>query len=170
MQGVRRKSLHATLRLVVLATFASVLFAAQAAAQQQPSTSAKDLIAATEVAQSLDESAFKKMLVKSSPWTVVTESQRGTTWTSTYTFALGSDGATLTGKRYDSFNRPDGEVEKVTIKKDCVSYVIRFSDRAQENKYNCCLAADGTLKGTYEGVSSRGNSYTGGVVAKPSAK
>ena len=153
-----------------LAAAASASFAAHATAQRQSNAIAIDSVTPTEVAQAPDESAFKQMLIKGSPWTVVTESQRGTKWTSTYNFALGSDGATLAGKRYDSFNRPDGEVEKITIKKDCVSYVISFSDRAQENKYNCCLAADGTLKGTYEGVSSRGNAYTGGVVAKPAGR
>jgi len=70
MQAERHKSLHATVRLVVSATVVSVLFAVQATAQQQPTASAQHRAAATQVAQSPDEAAFKQMLVKNSPWPV----------------------------------------------------------------------------------------------------
>lgn len=153
-----------------LAAAASALIAAHATAQQQPVASGNDPNAAIQVAQSMDEAAFKQMLVKGSPWTVVAESQRGTKWTSFSTFALGNDGATLTGTRYDSQNRPDGQLEQIAVKMNCVSYAISFPGRPQGNKYNSCLAADGTLKGTYEGVSSSGNSYTGEIFATPAGQ
>lgn len=165
MQGEKRhKSLHAMLRLVVSAAVASGLISAQATAQQQSSTSAKDFTAAAQVAQSLDEAAFKQMLVKNSPWNVEWGLEGRTHKIS---FALENDGTTLTGKFFSSSSSSsDQPMKDIVPRKNCVRFVASNSG----NTYDYCLTEKGTLKGTMSGISRSGNRFNYDAVAKPASR
>lgn len=152
-----------------LAAAASALFAADATAQQQPIASENDPNAAIEVAQSMDEAAFKQMLVKNSPWTVEWNS---TTFVSSgkfgLSFAVDKDGklsGQFLGDPTSARGTSPGPLKEVVLKKNCVD-VVNPSD----TKFNYCLAADSTLKGMCEGISKTGNRFACDAVAKPAGR
>lgn len=155
MQGEKRhKSLHATLRLVVLAAVASVLFAALATAQQQPTTSANDPSTAAQIAQSPDETAFKKDLVKNSPWDVTWEG-KFSSGTQNMSFALGADGV-MTGKLFNlSAGGRDAALKEISVKGNCINFVS--SDTGTKFKY--CLTDSGMLDGVLNGMTMSGNRW-----------
>ena len=149
-----------------LAAAVSVLFSPQAAAQQQPT--ANEANAAIWVAQAPDEAAFKQMLVKGSPWKVEWKSAKGNTGTHSITFALEKDGATLGGMYLPDIQRTaPGPLKDMVLKKNCIDFILPTSTG---QKYNYCLAGENTLKGAYEGFTTKGNRFTGEAVAKPAGR
>lgn len=151
----------------ILYTLTFILFAGLTAsvlamAQPKPAASANLPNAATQIAESPDETAFKQMLVKNSPWQVTWETFNNSSGTHKLRFVPGKDGAMLIGEYfYSSSGTPPGLLENIVVKKNCVKFVTSIKG----NTYDYCLTGDGTLKGTVEGFSS-------GVtaVAKPAAR
>jgi len=165
MQGVRRKSLHATLRLVFFAIVAGVLFATQVLAQQQPTTFANDPTAATQLAQSADEAAFKQMLVKNSPWNVTWKGAYST-GTQNMSFALSADGA-LTGKLFNlSAGGRDATLKEIIVKDGRVNFVSVDTG----TKFEYRLNSDSTLSGVLNGMTMTGNRWEATAVAKPAGR
>jgi len=166
MRGVNPTSIRATLRLVVSATLVSVLFVAHAAAQQQPTTTEKDVNAATEVADSPEETEFKNMLVKNSPWGVEWTNRNGRTGSHKLRFT--TDGAALSGVYFDSSTgSQESALENIKVMETCATFKIRGLTGWRNYKY--CKEKNGALKikGPYDGVSDRGGSYDGEAMATP---
>lgn len=137
-----------------------------AMAQPKPASSANIPNATTQIAESPDETAFKQMLVKNSPWKVEWESETtGNTGTHQITFAPGQDAATLSGRFLGSSRNSPGPLSDIVLKKNCVSLTLSTGSR-----YDYCLAGDRTLKGPYEGETGSGYSFSGKAVAKPAAQ
>lgn len=169
MSGLSNASFHATIRFVVFTAFAAALFAGQATAQQKSITSANDLNAVAQVAQSPDEAAFKDMLVKNSPWNVEWKSTTNTsTGTFGLSFAVDKDGklsGQFLGDPTKARGTSPGPLKKVALKKNCVD-VVNPSD----TNFEYCLAGDGTLNGKCEGITGRGNRFACEAVAKPAGR
>ncbi len=55
-----------------------------------------------------------------------------------------------------------GPLSDIVLKKNCVSLKLSTG-----SKYDYCLAGDKTLKGPYEGMTSRGSYFEGTAVAEP---
>ena len=125
-----------------------------------------NLNTSVQVAASTDETAFKSMLVKNSPWKV---EWKNTTYNSSGThdisFALGKDGVMLGGMFLGSTRSPPGPLSDIVLKGDCVSLKLSTG-----SKYDYCLVGDKTLKGPYNGMTSGGNFFAGDAIAKPTAR
>ena len=149
-----------------LTAAASALFSSQAAAQQQPTAIAIDPVVATEIAQSMDEAAFKQRLVANSPWlqSWKTISRNGTVELS---FSIGKDG-NLTGKL---FNFKDKDATDDTPMKDISvkGSELRFVNARSHTVFTYRLNSDDTMSGTFEGTSSRGNRVEGTMKATPAS-
>ncbi|MBI2108970.1 MAG: hypothetical protein HYT93_02185 [Parcubacteria group bacterium] len=113
------------------------------------------------VASTMDETAFKQVLVNSSPYHAKWE----TPWasgTQDMSFALDANG-NLTGKLFNLSNAGrDATLKNIVIEGNRVRFVS--ADTGSQFKYE--LNKDGTLSGTIEGTGPRG-SWTASVKAVP---
>lgn len=148
-----------------LVAVASALFAAHATAQQQPVASENDPSAAIEVAQSMDEAAFKQMLVKNSPWNVTWQGV-SSTGTQNMSFAPSADGG-LTGKLFNlSRGGRDAMLKEIIVKEGRVNFVS--ADTGTKFEYR--LNSDGTLGGVLNGQTMTGKMWEATAVAKPAGR
>lgn len=116
--------------------------------------------------KSANETAFKQLLVESSPWSV---RWKASFYNGTFkiSFAVADDGK-VTGKLFEnSGGRLDGALENVVAHDNgCVSFISGTTG----TKYNYCMEEDGILKGTQEYTSEFGVRSDGITVALPAGR
>ena len=110
----------------------------------------------------MDETAFKQLIVESSPWSV--------RWNSSFydgtfkiNFADAGDG-NFTGKLFDnSGGRSDGALSNIVIHDNrCVSFLSHT-----DTKHDICLEENGTFTGTLLFTSNIGETFEGTTVFLP---
>ena len=170
MQLLRCALSQGALLLIVVGVVVSVLFDSQATVQHKPPAATKTWSSLVQVTENPANPAFKKLLVESSPWSVAWDIwEYGVTGTHKISFAKAQDGKTFAGRMFDftsTSSSTPGPLKNIALKENnCIQF---NSQRGHE--YNYCLTDSGELKGTMEGVSSRGNDFTADAVAKPAAR
>lgn len=119
--------------------------------------------------KTMDEAIFKKLLVEKSPWSVTwTNFLSGRVGTHKLRFTL--NGPSISGEYFDSST--GSQINPLTSLKVtrsennvCVSFSVQGFSGSRDYKY--CMEKNGTIKGDYEGMSNRGNSYEGTATATP---
>ncbi len=115
------------------------------------------------LADTVDEAAFKQLLVNNSPWSVTWKNDGGTFAKGTHKLRFVVKDGTISGVFFDS-DRGSGDMPltNVRVTGSCIKFVTGQNPRT----YNYCLR-DGVLTGDYEGQSRSGDWYTGKATGKP---
>lgn len=109
----------------------------------------------------MDETAFKKLIVESSPWSVA---WNNSFYDGTFKIRFAVAGGNITGELFDnSGGRSDGALKNIVIHDNrCVSFLSHT-----DTKYDYCLEENGVLTGTQEYTSNLGVTSEGTTVALP---
>ena len=113
----------------------------------------------------MKETAFKQLIVKSSPWSVTWKSNF---YDGTFKMRFAVAGSNITGEFFDnSGGRLDGSLEDIVIHDNqCVSFITSTSG----TKFDYCLEESGALTGTYIYTSGIGETTKGTSTALPRAR
>lgn len=120
-------------------------------------------------AGTMDEMAFKKVLVENSPWSVAWENDGdGGLLSGTHKIRFMTDGTVIAGELFaSSSGTRSSAMESLKFKNNTC---VKFTSGASGREYSYCLQPDGTLTGDYEGMRNDGASYGGEVTATPAKR